>query len=69
MIKALHLLTTLRNPLSEETTLKEKETEYEEDILVSYEMGEWEPVPDLKDEIARYATCAAITLTKIKILP
>jgi len=46
--------------------MKTKDAKYEEDILASFEMGEWQSVPDLKDEIARYATSAASTLTKDK---
>lgn len=43
-----------------------KEAKLEADILDSYERGEWQSVPDLKDEIARYASNAAATLTKDK---
>lgn len=46
--------------------MKTKEAKYEEDILTSYENGEWQSVPNLKDEIARYAASAAATLTKNK---
>jgi len=46
--------------------MKAKEKKYEEDILASFERGEWQSVPDLKDEIARYASSAATTLTKDK---
>jgi predicted DNA binding CopG/RHH family protein len=46
--------------------MKAKEAKYEEDILGSFERREWESVPDLKNEIARYAASAAATLTKDK---
>lgn len=46
--------------------MKDKEAKYEEDIHASFERGEWESVPDLKDEIARYAASATATLTKDK---
>lgn len=46
--------------------MKTKEAKYEEDILTSFEKGEWQSVPNLKDEIARYAASAAATLTKDK---
>lgn len=46
--------------------MKAKEAKYEEDILASFERGEWESVPNLKDEIARYAASATATLTKDK---
>lgn len=46
--------------------MKTKEVKYEEDILTSFEKGEWQSVPNLKDEIARYAASAATTLTKDK---
>ena len=34
---------------------KAEEKKYEEDILESYESGEWKSVANLDDEIARYA--------------
>ncbi len=46
--------------------MKTKEAKYEEDILTSFEKGEWQSVPNIKDEIARYAASAAATLTKDK---
>lgn len=46
--------------------MKAKDAKYEEDILASFERGEWESVPDVKDEIARYAASAVATLTKDK---
>jgi predicted DNA binding CopG/RHH family protein len=46
--------------------MKAKERKSEEDTLASFERGEWQSVPDLKDEIARYASSAAATLIKDK---
>jgi len=46
--------------------MKTKEVKYEEDILTSFEKEEWHSVPNLNDEIARYAATAAATLTKNK---
>jgi predicted DNA binding CopG/RHH family protein len=46
--------------------VRNKEEKYERAILDSFEEGEWHSVPDLKDEIARYASSAAATLTKDK---
>ncbi len=46
--------------------MKTKEVKYEEEILTSFERGEWHSVPNIKDEIARYAASAAATLTKDK---
>ena len=46
--------------------MKTKEVKYEEDILTSFEKGEWHSVPNLNDEIARYAATAAASLTKNK---
>ena len=46
--------------------MKTKEGKYEEDILASFERGEWQSVPNFKDEIARYAASAAATLAKDK---
>ena len=46
--------------------MKTKDVKYEEDILASFEKGEWRSVPDLKDEIKRYAASAAATLSKDK---
>lgn len=46
--------------------MKNKEKKDEEDILASFERGEWQSVPDLNDEIARYATNAVATLVKDK---
>lgn len=46
--------------------MKTKEAKYEEDILTSFENWEWQSVPNLKGEIARYSASAAATLTKDK---
>ena len=46
--------------------MKAKEGKYEKDIHASFERGEWQSVPNLKDEIARYAASAAATLAKDK---
>lgn len=46
--------------------MKGSDGKFEEEILDSFEKGEWQSVPDLKDEIARYASSAAATLTKDK---
>lgn len=46
--------------------MKAKEGKYEEDLLASFERGEWNSVSNLKDEIARYAASAAATLIKDK---
>jgi len=46
--------------------MKPEDDKYEDDILSSYESGEWKSVANLDDEIARYASSAAGTLTKDK---
>jgi len=46
--------------------MKAKEGKYEEDILTSFERGEWQSVPNLKAEISRYAASATATLSKDK---
>jgi len=46
--------------------LNAEEKKYEDDILESYERGEWKSVANLDEEIARYALSAAATLTKDK---
>ena len=46
--------------------IKTEDKKYEEDVLTSYERGEWNSVENLEDEIARYALSAAATLTKDK---
>lgn len=38
----------------------------EEEILASFERGEWQSVPDLNKEIARFAAMATASLTKDK---
>lgn len=45
---------------------KAADNKYDEDILSSFERGEWQSVPHLKDEIDRYASSAAATLSKDK---
>ena len=47
-------------------TIKAEEKQYEDDVLSSFENGEWQSVPDLDEEIARYATSASATLAKDK---
>ena len=47
-------------------TIKAEEINHEDDILKSYESGEWSSVANLDEEIARYASIAAATLTKDK---
>jgi predicted DNA binding CopG/RHH family protein len=46
--------------------MKAKVEKYEEDILASFERGEWQSVPNIQDEIVRYAASAAATLVKDK---
>jgi predicted DNA binding CopG/RHH family protein len=46
--------------------IKAVDTTYEEDVLSSFEMGEWQSVPNLKGEIERYASSALATLSKDK---
>ena len=46
--------------------MKTEDKKYEEDILGSFEKREWRSVPNLKDEIERYASSAAATLSKDK---
>jgi len=46
--------------------MKTEDKKYEGDILGSFEKREWRSVPDLKDEIERYAASAAATLSKDK---
>lgn len=48
------------------TKMKTEDKRYEEDILSSFEKGEWRSVPNLKDEIERYASSAAAALSKDK---
>ena len=46
--------------------IKTEDKKYEEDILNSFEKGEWQSVPNLKDELERYVSSAAATLSKDK---
>jgi predicted DNA binding CopG/RHH family protein len=46
--------------------MKNEDKKYEDDILSTFERGEWQSMPNLKDEIDRYASTAAATLTKDK---
>ena len=43
-----------------------KESKLEEEILASFERGEWLPVSKNKSKIARYAAMASASLTKDK---
>ena len=43
-----------------------KETKLEEEILASFEKGEWKPAPKQKSEIARFAAIASASLAKNK---
>lgn len=43
-----------------------KERKLEEEILASFEKGEWKPVPKLKNEITRFAAIASASLAKNK---
>lgn len=44
----------------------DKESKLEEEILASFERDEWQPVADVKGEIARYAEMASASLVKNK---
>jgi predicted DNA binding CopG/RHH family protein len=44
----------------------DKERALEEEILASFERSEWQSVPKLQKEIARYASYAEATLAKDK---
>ena len=44
----------------------DKETKLKEEILASFERGEWQPVPKNKSEIARFAAMASASLAKDK---
>jgi predicted DNA binding CopG/RHH family protein len=44
----------------------DKENKLEEEILASFERDEWQSVPNLKQEIARYASYAEASLVKNK---
>ena len=43
-----------------------KESKLEEEILASFERGEWQPVSKIKSEIARFAKLASTSLVKDK---
>jgi predicted DNA binding CopG/RHH family protein len=43
-----------------------KERKLEEEILASFEKGEWKPAPKQKSEIARFAAIASASLAKNK---
>lgn len=42
----------------------DKKTKLEEEILASFERGEWQSVPRLKSEITRYTSIASASLAK-----
>ena len=44
----------------------DKERKLEEEILASFERGEWQPSPKGKNEIARFAAMASASLAKDK---
>lgn len=44
----------------------DKESKLEEEILASFERGEWRSVPNLKAEITRFASMASASLAKDK---
>ena len=44
----------------------DKESKLEEEILASFERGEWQSSPKGKNEIARYAAMASASLAKDK---
>jgi predicted DNA binding CopG/RHH family protein len=44
----------------------DKESKLEEEILASFEREEWRSVPNLTEEIARYASIASAALAKDK---
>ena len=43
----------------------DKERKLEEEILASFERGEWQPVPKNKSEIARFAAMASASLAVV----
>ena len=43
-----------------------KESKLEEEILASFDRGEWKSVPKLKNEIERFAAIASASLVKNK---
>ncbi|WP_129127606.1 hypothetical protein [Geomonas oryzae] len=46
--------------------IKSEDKQYEEDIVSSFENSEWQSVPNLKEETARYTSSASATLAKDK---
>jgi predicted DNA binding CopG/RHH family protein len=44
----------------------DKESKLEEEILASFERGEWQSAPNLKAEISRFASMASASLVKDK---
>ncbi len=48
------------------TKVKTEEKKYEEDLIDSFEKGEWRSIPNLRDEIERYESSASATLSKDK---
>lgn len=44
----------------------DKESKLEEEILASFERGEWQPIAKAESEIARFAAMAAASLVKNK---
>ena len=44
----------------------DNESKLEEEILASFERGEWQPISKVKSEIARYAELASASLVKNK---
>ncbi|MCK9189124.1 hypothetical protein [Acidithiobacillus sp.] len=44
----------------------DKESKLEEEILASFERGEWQSVPNRKAEIARFTSIASASLVKDK---
>ena len=45
---------------------QDKDTKLDEEILASFERGEWQRVPGTKEAIARYASIASVALAKDK---
>ena len=43
--------------------MKDEAGKFEKDILDSFENGEWQSMPNLKEEIPRYSSSATATLT------
>ena len=55
----------MRHPKTPDTPLLPLDSE-EEDLLGSFEAGAWQPVPEMLQEIARYAAYARATLAAQK---